>query len=98
MFEFIRAPLQYDRLVTVAVVAVFVYLNVINWCNPGWCYTYGWPLTFLDLSDSIVIMNGEMLSQGFFLGPLLLNILIALSVTAFATWVARMIRSRVTRP
>lgn len=92
MFEYIRAPLQYDRLVTVAVVAVFVYLNAVNWCNPGWCYTYGWPFAFLDLSDSIVIMNGEMLPQGLFLGPLLLNILIALSVTTLATWVARMIR------
>lgn len=98
MFESIRAPLQYDRLVTVAVLAVFVYLNVINRCNPGWCYTLGWPFTFVDLSDSIVIMNGEMLSQGFFLGPFLLNILIALSVTAAATRVARMIRARATRP
>jgi hypothetical protein len=94
MFESTRTPLKYDRLVTMAVLAVFAYLNATNWCNPGWCYTYGWPFTFFDESDAIIIINGEMFPRGFFLGPLLLDILIALSVTTVATWVTWMIRVR----
>ena len=42
----------------------FAVLNVTNWCNPGWCERFGFPLPYSWWSDAIIIINGRNLTAG----------------------------------
>ncbi len=36
-----------------------VVLNFVNWCAPGWCFTFGFPLPWYRWSDAIMTFNGR---------------------------------------
>ena len=42
----------------------FAFLNLANWCSPGWCERFGFPFPYSWWSDAIIIMNGKNLSAG----------------------------------
>ena len=52
------------RLAFIAFGLLFVTLNVANWCNPGWCGSFGFPFRYRWWSDAIIIMNGKNLTAG----------------------------------
>jgi hypothetical protein len=89
MFESISTGPRKDRIVFGATLAVFVVINLWNRCTPGWCYEYGWPVTFYDLSDVIIIFNGVAAPRGFFVLPFLIDLVIALAAAAAASAAAR---------
>ncbi len=45
----------------VATLGVFAYLNLRNWCQPGWCGRFGFPLTYRTWSDQIAELNGKVI-------------------------------------
>ena len=76
-----RATAKY-RLVLVALVLAFAFLNLANGCQPGWCGRFGVPFTYEWWSDAIVIENGINLSAGFSQTALALDIAIAVAAVA----------------
>ena len=37
---------------------LFGVFNTANWCRPGWCGRYGFPLAYYSWSDAVIIWNG----------------------------------------
>lgn len=64
------------RLAFFSTALVFALLNVVNWCSPGWCERYGFPLPYWSWSDSIVIVNGENLTADVSVVALVANVLL----------------------
>lgn len=52
----------------------FAVLNVTNWCRPGWCERFGFPLPYSWFSDAIVVMDGRNYTAGTSLIALVANI------------------------
>lgn len=44
--------------------AILATVNLANWCSPGWCERFGFPLPYSWWSDAIVVMNGVNLTAG----------------------------------
>jgi hypothetical protein len=65
---------------TVATLGAFAYLNLRNWCQPGWCSRFGFPLTYRTWSDEIPEVNGKMIGPTFSISALSADIVIALAV------------------
>jgi hypothetical protein len=61
----------------VALVLGFVLLNCANWCSPGWCERFGFPLAYSWWSDGMVILDGKNWSAGFSSAAIVLDVLIA---------------------
>jgi hypothetical protein len=38
--------------------ALWGVLNTLNKCAPGWCGSYGFPLSFYSWSDAVVVIDG----------------------------------------
>jgi hypothetical protein len=76
------------------VLGVFGYLNATNWCSPGWCWEYGWPFTHYFVGDAIVVINGVESPSGFFVLPLLGNLVVAFGAASVAIWVTQRIENR----
>jgi hypothetical protein len=55
-------------------VFLFVLLNVVNWCTPGWCESYGFPLPYSWWSDAIMIIDGEYVTAGMSIAALVSNV------------------------
>jgi len=36
----------------------YVLLNMANWCSPGWCETFGFPMPYYRSSDAHIVING----------------------------------------
>jgi hypothetical protein len=70
------------RFSMVLFVTTFAALNLVNWCNPGWCGSFGFPLRYAWWSDSIMIMNGVNLSAGTSFLSLAVNIAGGLGMVA----------------
>lgn len=88
-----RIALQYRFCFTVLALG-FALLNCINWCAPGWCGRFGFPLTYSWFSDGILIMNGENLSAGSSSAALAINVIIAAVAAAGSAAVYRRRNSR----
>lgn len=43
---------------------ILATVNLANWCSPGWCERFGFPLPFSWWSDAIMVMNGVNLTAG----------------------------------
>jgi hypothetical protein len=43
---------------------VLTAVNLANWCSPGWCERFGFPVPYRWWSDAIIVMNGVNLSAG----------------------------------
>jgi hypothetical protein len=66
---------------TVATLGAFAYLNLRNWCQPGWCGRFGFPLTYRAWSDEIPDFNGKITGgPTFSMSALSADIVIALAV------------------
>jgi len=50
-----------------------VGLNVTNWCAPGWCNRFGFPLPYSRWSDAQLTLNGTNYSAGTSYAALLVN-------------------------
>lgn len=48
----------YERLLFHGVLGVSAALNFVNWCSPGWCETFGFPLPWHAVSDAVATING----------------------------------------
>jgi len=67
--------------VSVTALALSAYLNLRNWCQPGWCGRFGFPLTYRTWSDSFGTFNGQPYGlPSFSWSALAINIAIALAV------------------
>jgi hypothetical protein len=65
------------------VLAGFVFLNLRNQCQPGWCGDYGWPMVYRHWSDVIPEINGVIYGPWFSVRALAFDIAIgALGVVA----------------
>jgi len=40
------------------------FLNLVNWCSPGWCARFGFPFPYSWWSDSIMVINGVTFGAG----------------------------------
>lgn len=58
-----RRVLRY-RSAFVALLLGFALLNLANWCAPGWCERFGFPLPYEWSSDVVVIEDGENVTAG----------------------------------
>jgi len=69
------SPSQRDawRFAYATIVVSFAFLNIANWCSPGWCERFGFPFAYSWWSDAILIMNGQNLSAGFSVTAIALN-------------------------
>jgi hypothetical protein len=77
--------IRWRRLLFWLTAFAFTLLNIANWCSPGWCERFGFPLSYSWRSDAIVIMNGENLTAGYSLIALVANIAVfCLAVGALA--------------
>ena len=66
-----------------SVAFAFAVLNVTNWCSPGWCERFGFPLPYSWWSDAIIIMNGKNLTAGTSIAAFVAN-LAALALVPYA--------------
>jgi hypothetical protein len=66
----------------------FLLLNMANWCQPGWCGRYGFPIAYEWWSDAMIIVNGVNLSAGFSKTALVVDIsvIIATAVALAITY------------
>jgi hypothetical protein len=62
---------------------VFALLNVTNWCRPGWCERFGFPLPYSWWSDAIMVMNGRNITAGASIAAFVVN-LTALAAAFYA--------------
>jgi hypothetical protein len=83
-----RIALRY-RFCFVVLALGFAMLNCINWCAPGWCGRFGFPLTYSWFSDGVLVVNGESVSVGWSSGALASNIIIAAVAAAGSAAVYR---------
>ena len=64
----------------IVTLGLFAYLNLRNWCQPGWCGRFGFPLTYRTWSDQIAELNGNVTGgPTFSISALLANVVIALA-------------------
>jgi len=68
------ASLLKYRAAFFAAVLTFAFLNVTNWCSPGWCERFGFPLPYSWWSDAILIFDGRNMSAGNSVVAFLFNI------------------------
>lgn len=52
----------------------FLALNLANWCSPGWCERFGFPLPYAWWSDAQLVFNGTQFGSGFSLVILLMDL------------------------
>jgi hypothetical protein len=52
------------RVCYFAVLLVCAVLNTVNWCSPGWCERFGFPVAYWWWSDSVVMIDGQHLGAG----------------------------------
>jgi hypothetical protein len=64
-------------------------LNTINWCSPGWCERFGFPLPYSWWSDAIIIVNGQNLTAGHSRFALGLNVALFLALVTAVSVVYR---------
>lgn len=62
------------RVAFCVVVLLFITFNLVNWCAPGWCERFGFPLPYSWWSDAIVMLNGQNITAGFHGGAIAINI------------------------
>jgi hypothetical protein len=43
---------------------ILAALNFANWCSPGWCEHFGFPIPYSWWSDAIIVMNRVNLTAG----------------------------------
>jgi hypothetical protein len=67
-----------------SVLAVLVFLNVRNQCQPGWCGDFGFPFIYSHSSDEIPEINGVVHGPWFSAKALAADILICLAVVMVA--------------
>jgi hypothetical protein len=61
-----RPAVSLKRLaLPLAVLGAMLYLNVTNFCQPGWCGEFGFPFTYRHWSDEIPEINGVVYGPGF---------------------------------
>lgn len=74
--------------------AIVLYLNIMNRCADGWCYTYGWPwVAVYGWSDAQGTINGETRSPIVWL-PFLGDLLVASLILVVGWWLHRSWRKR----
>lgn len=56
-----------------AVSFLFALLNLLNWCSPGWCERFGFPIPYSWWSDSIGGIDQDHLTAGTSALALILN-------------------------
>lgn len=78
----VRVCIRY-RAAFYAAAAAFGVLNVTNWCSPGWCERFGFPLPYAWWSDAVVIINGTNLTAGASIAAFAAN-LAAFAVAVYA--------------
>ena len=61
------------------VLAVLVFLNIRNQCQPGWCGDFGFPLVYRHWSDEIPEINGVVYGPWFSGKPLAADVGIGLA-------------------
>lgn len=78
------SPLQSDawRSAYAAIVVSFAFLNVANWCSPGWCERFGFPFAYSWWSDAIIVMNGQNLTAGSSMIAAVLNACVLIGIGA----------------
>ena len=87
-----RNPRPVLPLLTLGLVS---YLNIMNRCADGFCYTYGWPwVAYYGFSDAGFAFDGTPLPHRLEWGPALGNVLvcslmIASSVVVHLWWSRR---------
>ncbi|MBV9492863.1 MAG: hypothetical protein JOZ54_01355 [Acidobacteria bacterium] len=86
------------RLAFAFVAFGFALVNVMNWCSPGWCESFGFPFAYSWRSDAILIFNGENLSAGFSIPALWKNVGLFFLATAVMSFVYRRARPGITIP
>jgi hypothetical protein len=76
--------------VGVFTLGAFVWLNMWNRCQPGWCGEYGIPFTYYKWSDEIVVLNGVERRPRVLVPALVADISVAVGVaTMVAAWASR---------
>jgi len=70
------------------VLGIFGWLNIHNWCQPGWCGRFGVPVTFYKYTDQIAEFNGKLLNEpSFSLVALMIDLVVAVAI-AWGVWLA----------
>jgi hypothetical protein len=78
-------------LLGLVTLGVFGFLNLRNWCQPGWCGRFGFPLTYRTWSDQLVDLNGRLIGgPTFSQAALAVDILVALAAVACVAGLARL--------
>ena len=71
------------RLLAWTLIASFAALNVWNRCADGWCYEFGWPMTYDSWSDARPLPGSEG-TEGFHVFPLAIDVLVGIVLTIAA--------------
>ena len=77
-----------------SVLAVLLFLNVRNQCQPGWCGDFGFPFVYRHFSDEIPELNGVVHGPWFSGRALAADIVICLAVVLVAYGVSFVIGRR----
>lgn len=75
-------------IIPLIAVGVITYLNVLNRCADGYCYTYGWPwVAYYHWSDAGIMFDGTTTHPRVEWLPLFGNLLVA-SIVVVLAWAA----------
>jgi hypothetical protein len=86
------------RVGATTLLVVWAFLCFTPTGTPGWYTNVGWPYHFLESGDAVLIVNGELVSSGFYPARLFLDVCLAILAAALVyflfSFITSTIRSR----